>query len=158
LIAATAGHTRTDVQQRAEQDVCHQAQTALPSEPASVAVARRWVLDQLAHMYGRIDGFGYDVETVVSELVTNAVRADAQHLVLTIDGHANRVTVATIDDAPGVPVKQQPHPGAVHGRGLVIVDGLAQEWGFAPDGVRKTVWAALPVPRGAGVAFECTET
>jgi hypothetical protein len=42
-----------------------------------------------------------DSQMVVSELVTNAVRAEAQHLSFALDGHTY-VRVATSDDAPGV--------------------------------------------------------
>lgn len=92
-----------------------------------------------------------DVETVqlvVSELVTNAVLHAPESPTITLDlfmtGSAIRVMVS--DQSPRQP-EQRHHPNpwsAVNGRGVALVDTLADRWGtepYPPGG--KTVWCEL---------------
>jgi anti-sigma regulatory factor (Ser/Thr protein kinase) len=105
------------------------------------ASARAWLAQ-----WGRAD-LSVDVETVVSELVTNAVRASGQGgtavtvlLVLT----SLSVAVEVFDRAPGVPVRREPGQGAESGRGLALVAALSADWGWTPARGGKIVWAAVP--------------
>lgn len=119
-------------------------------------------MNQLAAMYGPLDTtadtmeFGGDIEIVVSELVSNAIRHDAQQVLLVLDAHHRHVTFAATDDAPGVPVKRAPPLDATSGRGLVIVDRLAPRWGVTPTERGKTVWAEFGLPSNAQPTFACT--
>ncbi|MFE1995247.1 ATP-binding protein [Streptomyces parvulus] len=110
--------------------------------------AERWLAEHLAPE-GR-DGDNDLVATItllVAELTANAalhgrVRGRAARLVLTLDATAVRVEVT---DARGdrLPVKC-PADGGESGRGLFLVEALADDWGvrpYPPGG--KTVWAAL---------------
>ncbi|BDH05708.1 hypothetical protein HEK131_29350 [Streptomyces seoulensis] len=75
----------------------------------------------------------------VSELVTNAhvhARATAQ-LVLTWDSECLHVTVH--DASPELPEQRRPTSGSTGGRGMILVDALADSWG------------AYPCPRGKEV-------
>ena len=136
--------------------MCQRAETVLPCEPVSVARARHWARRQLAEMYEGQAGIAADVELVVSELVTNCVRADAHRFAVAIEGHHTNVKVSARDDAPGVPVKRAPPRDTVGGRGLIIVEALARRWGVTPDGEGKTVWAECPVPDGVRPRFDCS--
>ncbi|MFF3611619.1 ATP-binding protein [Streptomyces sp. NPDC002580] len=83
------------------------------------------------------------VVLTVSELLTNAhvhARSDAR-LVLTWDGDCLHVSVHDEDSTP--PLRRDPEPGEVSGRGVGIVGMLADEWGTRcqPDG--KTVTACF---------------
>jgi len=138
--------------------VCHRAETALPPEPESVGRARQWAIDQLATLYRNHAQLSGDLALVVSELVTNSVRAAAGRVQIAIEAHHAGVTVAVTDDAAGVPVKRGPPPESPGGRGLLIVAALARQWGVAPERQGKTVWAELGVPDGARPAFNCTYT
>jgi anti-sigma regulatory factor (Ser/Thr protein kinase) len=116
-----------------------------------------WALRELTAMYAAVDSVAPDVQTVVSELVTNAVRANARRLSLALDGHHSYVRIATSDDAPGVPAKQHPGPDNSHGRGLLIVDALAARWGVHREHGGKTVWADIVLPGNLGPSFQCAE-
>ncbi|GAA0274091.1 hypothetical protein GCM10010302_09660 [Streptomyces polychromogenes] len=79
------------------------------------------------------------VVLTVSELVTNAhvhARSGAQ-LILVWDGRCLHVTVH--DASSRVPEQRRPDDGALGGRGMLLVDALA-------DG-----WQARPCPRGKDV-------
>ncbi|MBQ1090128.1 ATP-binding protein [Streptomyces sp. B93] len=96
------------------------------------------------------------VELVVAELAANAVThgrvpgRDAE-LRLAHDG-AGRVLVA-VSDVRGErrPVHApEPRPLAESGRGLALVEAVAETWGVAerPGAPGKTVWAVLAAVRG----------
>ncbi|MGH3267669.1 MAG: ATP-binding protein, partial [Trebonia sp.] len=91
-----------------------------------------------------------DTEAVVSELVTNGVRAsrsaghDAVRVWLVSD--LGRVVVFVWDASPRPPARGDPGADAVSGRGLLLVEALSQRWGyFGHDGAGKVVWALLEV-------------
>jgi anti-sigma regulatory factor (Ser/Thr protein kinase) len=87
-----------------------------------------------------------DVAMVVSELVTNAVRAGAEtiQLALTLDGR--RVRIEVTDDVAGWPAMRDAGEEDVTGRGLPLVAALAERWGVEPnDPTGKHVWATLPL-------------
>lgn len=138
--------------------MCHRAETALPPEPESVGRARQWAIDQIAPLYRDHAPLSGDLALVVSELVTNSVRAAAHRVQLVIEAHHAGVTVAVTDDAAGVPAKRGPPPESPGGRGLLIVAALARQWGVAPGRQGKTVWAELGVPGGVRPTFKCTYT
>jgi anti-sigma regulatory factor (Ser/Thr protein kinase) len=97
----------------------------------------------------------YDVETVVSELITNAVNAstgpedkplyvDGRMLVVWLglftDGATLRVEVW--DEAPGTPARRATGADDVSGRGLdLVVDALSAGWGWFPVRSGKCAWA-----------------
>ncbi|WP_233221401.1 ATP-binding protein [Streptomyces carminius] len=92
---------------------------------------------------------------LLSELIANAVRhACGPSIRIVIDRPAqDRVYVAVVDRAPRqVPEVRAPGPEAVSGRGLVLVEELADRWGCEVLGpVRrpwgKRVWAEMTVSR-----------
>ena len=84
---------------------------------------------------------------IVSELVTNAVRASASTLgviALSLRPLRDRLIIQVRDQSAGVPVLVPAHRDAEHGRGLMLVDALSEEWGYsaAPRG-GKVVYAIL---------------
>src|SRR5689334_7114716 len=96
-------------------------------------------------MYRNGDHVLSDVQTVVSEIVTNAVRARCRRLSLALDGHHGYVHIAAADDAPGEPVKRAASPEDSHGRGLHVIEALSSRWGFHRENGAKTVWAEVPL-------------
>lgn len=87
-----------------------------------------------------------DADLIVSELVTNAVKASeaagspvAVRLVLT---NAS-VVVQVLDCAPGLPVRYEPGAEAECGRGLQLVAALSSDWGWTQTQAGKVVWAEL---------------
>lgn len=85
-------------------------------------------------------------EIIASELVTNAVRhaGTAIDLRMTLRDHRLRVSV---HDRNGQPARMQtPAEADDHGRGLLIVEAVANAWGNVPLAGGKVVWAAVRVP------------
>jgi anti-sigma regulatory factor (Ser/Thr protein kinase) len=78
---------------------------------------------------------------IASELVTNAVRAGAEWIDLTLRVTGRRLDLLVQDDAGGIPVLATADPEAVGGRGLGIVDRLADTWTVAPRAIGKVVTA-----------------
>lgn len=86
------------------------------------------------------------VVLAVSELLTNAhvhAHSDAE-LVLTWDGRCLRLSVH--DHSPLPPRPRAAGPGASGGRGLVLVEAVADHWGTQPEEDGKTVTACFHPP------------
>jgi anti-sigma regulatory factor (Ser/Thr protein kinase) len=122
-------------------------------DPAEVGRARRWARSRLVG-----SGIGADepvAETLlllISELVTNAVvhtgcPAVLRMLFPTAPAAAVRVEVADTSENPPAPRHAQ--RDETGGRGLELVDGLADRWGWRPEGAGKQIWCE--VDRAAGL-------
>jgi two-component sensor histidine kinase len=111
------------------------------AHPNSVTEARRFVV---AALDGVDDEVTDAAALMASELATNSVRHAATAFRVTIDRTPDRVTVAVEDGGPGTPVVRSPRPHEPTGRGLQIVDALADEWGVtARASGAKSVWFVL---------------
>ena len=91
---------------------------------------------------------------IASELVTNAIlhgRAPAEITVRTLP---SAVRIEVSDGGAGAPVlpDHKPRSSATSGRGVFLLDQLADRWGCHPrtPGPGKTVWAELD---GHGITF-----
>lgn len=121
----------------------------LPHVSTSVAVARERVCAELADN-GVAERMMEDAALVVSELVGNAVR-HAHPLpsgVVTAGWHVegDRVEVAVSDGgSPTTPTRGSLSVSSAGGRGLGIVDHLAEAWGVRRQEETTTVWAMLPL-------------
>ena len=135
--------------------MCHRVGNRMRCELAAVPAARAWLVDQLQRMYALPGDMAEDAVLVLSELVTNCVRADCHYFALLVVGHHDRLRVEATDDAPGQPSPRRGEPGDVHGRGLGIVDAVASQWGVRPAPAGKTVWVELAVPDTAVPTFGC---
>jgi DNA-binding NarL/FixJ family response regulator len=80
------------------------------------------------------------IELLTSELVTNAVRHANSAARVAVEVVGAKVRVSVTDDGPGVPATARPSPDAESGRGLDLVQGLADRWGVIALDVGKTVW------------------
>ncbi|MFF3484024.1 ATP-binding protein [Streptomyces sp. NPDC002701] len=109
-------------------------------------------------------GVPYDCDThhvltlIVAELAANAVRHGRVpgrdfHLALTCDATTVRIEV-TDTRTEGVPVAAAPTGLHDAGRGLLLVEHLADRWDWhpRPGGPGKTVWAEYVLPTGGGPA------
>ncbi|MET7474729.1 ATP-binding protein [Streptomyces sp. NPDC005648] len=105
-------------------------------------------------------GLGQDVlesaELALSELVTNALRvpvpSDRQvgvGFVYCVETQVLRLEVS--DAGGGCPVLRTPDDDETCGRGLLLVEALADRWGVCgrEGGIGKTVWAEFKAPRVA---------
>jgi anti-sigma regulatory factor (Ser/Thr protein kinase) len=85
-----------------------------------------------------------DAVVVVSELVTNAVRAGADQIDVDYVLNEHDLLIRVSDDAPGLPVRQTAGVLDTSGRGLQLVEALAQTWHTVARGaVGKSVQATI---------------
>ncbi|MEU9331570.1 ATP-binding protein [Streptomyces sp. NPDC048290] len=109
----------------------------------AVPEARRAVRELLRTWEGP-DEQSQIAELLTSELVTNALVHTDRDAVLTAEVGPHGVRVEVRDF-----VAQRPRPRpavaheATHGRGLALVESLADAWGVRAHGVGKSVWFEL---------------
>lgn len=84
-------------------------------------------------------------ELLASELVTNALLHTDRGAVVTATVEDSRLHVEVQDFMAGLPVPEVPDGGlGTNGRGLVLVESLADAWGVrTSQGVGKVVWFEL---------------
>jgi hypothetical protein len=125
------------------------ALAALPTAPACArghvrSISHEWGLPELADT----------AELITSELATNAVqalerlrnRADSEFVpVFRIWLLSNRVSlVICVWDANNeMPVRKEASVDSEGGRGLMLVDALAKDWGAFREQCGKVVWAMI---------------
>jgi hypothetical protein len=102
----------------------------------------------LADCDGVTEDTSETAQLIVSELVTNAARAVAGDLVghdasysrraglgvirLSLRYFRDRLVIEVCDSSPDAPVLVKPDRDAECQRGLMIVDAVSEEWGYAP--------------------------
>ena len=119
----------------------------LPDDPAAAELARRHVRETC----GALDREAVDtLVLLVSELVANAVEHGTGPLHMMLDSRDGRVRMEVQDGSTTDPEVQDPGLLSEGGRGLMIVDTLADAWGVrgVPDG--KSVWLELDLHRRHG--------
>ena len=89
-----------------------------------------------------------DVVLMASELVTNAVKSGATQIVVTLDLSPERLVLVVDDDGSGWPTMLETDDEATGGRGLAIVDHLADEWEVVPRPEGKRVRAVRALVAG----------
>ncbi|MCY0920303.1 MULTISPECIES: ATP-binding protein [unclassified Streptomyces] len=131
-----------------------QVQLEVGADPAEVGRARRWARSRLAG-----SGIGDDeplAETLIlliSELVTNAVVHTGCPAVLRMLFGGPGVRVEVADASDRAPARRQAAGDDTGGRGLELVDGLADRWGWQPEGAGKRIWCE--VDRAEKAAADC---
>lgn len=108
----------------------------------AVPEARRELRELLRH-WGR-PGRSEIAELLTSELVTNALVHTDHDAVLTATVGPSGLRVEVRDFVARRPSVCVPNADdGTHGRGLVLVESLADAWGVRPHGVGKAVWFEL---------------
>ncbi|WP_328468605.1 SpoIIE family protein phosphatase [Streptomyces sp. NBC_00448] len=112
-----------------------QAQTAGRARRLVRQALMRWGLDD------QVDA----AELLVSEIVTNAVRYAERPVTLRLL-RTDVLRCEVGDDAPLLPRMRHAAPEEEGGRGLYLVNRMAQRWGATRLGAGKVVWFELPLP------------
>lgn len=122
----------------------------LDPDPSSVGTARRFVADCIRR-WGLLD-HADDALLVCDELVTNALRHARGPITLVVGRRSDRLVVHVEDDSPYPPEPAAAVAGTLadSGRGLLLVDTLAADWGTKTTGAGKRVWAELLVGPDGG--------
>lgn len=83
-------------------------------------------------------------ELLLSELVTNALVHTDDGAVVAVSVAPQRLRVEVRDFVPDMPVSHVPDADdGTHGRGLVLVESLADSWGINSHPLGKVVWFEL---------------
>lgn len=165
--------------------MCEQACLSLPGETRAASAARRFAAT-MCRTWG-LEGLAEDVVLTVSELVTNAVVHARSSATMTISLSGGYLEVAVADDSPRAPIVRPArldldadinlvvaraaehadlrapvwHVGRsgsiAAGRGMLIVDAIADEWGVNRLAAGKEVWFRLSAPEQADLpSCPCT--
>ena len=139
-----AGHGCAQVRSSAMAAPTHAAgrqELTLVAEPVAVRRARAWLSAVASDLVD--DARRADLELVMTEVVTNAVRHGVQSgaLQLAATPKPEFLCVQVTDEGPGL----VPRPGAMtsdeHGGfGLFIVERLTRRWGMTREHRRTRVW------------------
>lgn len=118
--------------------------------PAAARLARAWVEAMLEDWPA---DERRNAALVVSELVTNAVLHARTPIVLRGETEAARARFEVHDQQRRPPVMKPYALDSITGRGMGLVDALADDWGVVPSATGKTVWcvvSAVPTESPSG--------
>ncbi|MFJ5303772.1 ATP-binding protein [Streptomyces sp. NPDC088350] len=129
-----------------------EAQWQLPHSPRSAGRARALLRLQLTDW--KIAGEVVDTaELLLSELVTNSIRhartPPGREISVRFASYDGRLRVEVADASDRQPRPREAALEDEGGRGLSLVQALAERWGCCPrlHGIGKATWAELPLPR-----------
>ncbi|MFC9931696.1 ATP-binding protein [Streptomyces sp. NPDC127190] len=87
-------------------------------------------------------------ELLLSELATNALRHGHGHdITVRVFFHDGCCVIEVNDGSSARPALRRASPTDEGGRGLILVDALAESWGVSDDGA--TTWCTLPLNKGS---------
>ena len=118
-------------------------ETQLPSSVSSPQLARAFLRSTLKTW--KLDGFGDVTELLVTELVANVVTHVGSPMTLRVQRNHSTMRVEIEDPSPDLPVVRHPGAAEEHGRGVLLIERLANAWGVEPRSDGKTVWFELDV-------------
>jgi anti-sigma regulatory factor (Ser/Thr protein kinase) len=118
-------------------------ETQLPSSMNSPQLARAFLRSTLETW--RLDGFGEVTELLATELVANVVTHVGTPMTLRVTRGPSAMRVELEDPSTEVPVVRHPDAADEHGRGVLLIDELADAWGVEPRADGKTVWFEIDV-------------
>jgi anti-sigma regulatory factor (Ser/Thr protein kinase) len=111
----------------------------LKPDPSAARLARRFVAEHLSDV-DQADA----LSLLTSEVVTNGVLHARTSLLLGATVGRDRLLVTVADHSAGSPRQPPPDNDRPSGRGLMLVDALASQWGVLENDGGKTVWFTLP--------------
>ncbi len=124
---------------------CRDVGWSLPRDPSSASQARK--LTRLTLASWNLEALLDETQLMVSELVTNALDHGSGPIGLRFR-RGNRLRCEVSDTSPELPQQRDSDNEDESGRGLMIVDALATQWGHhtTSEGPGKTIWFELRLP------------
>ncbi|MDJ0381232.1 SpoIIE family protein phosphatase [Streptomyces sp. G-G2] len=120
-------------------------QRLTPGDPDGPGMARHLIRAAVA-AWGARD-LADEIELAADELMTNVLvhtEGGGQVILrLTVEG---RIRIEVEDSSSALPRRREAGDWAVSGRGLMLVERLADEWGVEPKGAGKCVWCEFSFP------------
>jgi anti-sigma regulatory factor (Ser/Thr protein kinase) len=125
--------------------------------PSAVPSAVPWARRVLGHMLRawQLENISDTALLLLSELVTNAVQAsgdsgdrhhgDQQMIAFTLQLTDTSLVMEVWDTNPALPVLQESDITGDHGRGLLLVDFMADQWGHRAENGGKVVWCKVAI-------------
>ena len=123
------------------------AEAVVPNRPDSTPAARAFLM-RLLRGWGLEEGIINDASLLTTELVSNAVRHGDGAVKLRVEVDNGVVEVRVHDDGVKPPSVNHADPSSLGGRGLWIVEAVADQWGSDNDNPGKSVWFRLSSPQG----------
>ncbi len=122
-------------------------QHVAPGDPEALVQARHMVRGAVRawDAGARAD----EIELVADELVTNVLLHTEGSAVVTLrvlDGSDRRLRIEVEDSSSALPRRRDAGEDGVSGRGLLLVDLLADVWGVEARGGGKAVWCEFLTP------------
>jgi anti-sigma regulatory factor (Ser/Thr protein kinase) len=118
-----------------EVERCFQANLDAPGK------ARRFVAEVLEEVCAA--GVLDDAEFITSELTTNAVVHTGDAFVVAVSADERRVRITVSDRSHSLPVIRNATTEDGGGRGLTLVDCIADRWGINKTPEGKGIWVEL---------------
>jgi anti-sigma regulatory factor (Ser/Thr protein kinase) len=119
------------------------AECSFPRDRQAPGLARHFVIAALRQR-GWEDSVVDAAALAVTELTTNAILHAKSPFTVTLRANVEGVRIEVHDANPLSPRSGRRHPPlAEHGRGLCLVDSVAQRWGIEPESSGKVVWVEL---------------
>jgi anti-sigma regulatory factor (Ser/Thr protein kinase) len=144
----TVGDNADNAESAGEEAPAPQLKRRLGRADLGAVPEARKALRELLRHWGR-PGRSEIAELLTSELVTNALIHTDHDAVLTATVGSRGLRVEVRDFGARRPTLRVPNADeGTHGRGLILVQSLADAWGVRAHGVGKAVWFELD----AGVA------
>ena len=112
-----------------------------PSAPISAGRARAFV--ESALVAADLDHLAYPATLLVSELVANAILHSGTPLEVVVRCDGDRARVEVHDGSPQLPVRKHYSDMSGTGRGLLLVERMAADWGSDRTADGKVVWFEL---------------
>ncbi|MEU1055922.1 SpoIIE family protein phosphatase [Streptomyces sp. NPDC005876] len=123
-------------------------QHVAPGDPEALTEARRMVRTAV-RAWGAADQ-GDEIELVADELITNALMHTEGSAVVTVralTGPGQKLRVEVEDSSSALPRRRDAGDSGVSGRGLLLVETLADGWGVEARGGGKCVWSEFALVR-----------
>ncbi|MFD5508470.1 SpoIIE family protein phosphatase [Streptomyces sp. NPDC059761] len=122
-------------------------QHVAPGDPEAL-VAARHMIGAAVRAWGARERAD-EIELVADELIVNALMHTDGPAIVTLrvlTGHERRLRVEVEDRSSALPRRREAGDSGVSGRGLMLVDRLADVWGVEPRGSGKCIWCEFVMP------------